>query len=787
MALDAALPAAPGAPGIGPTWCRADKEIVGGSLGPARLWFTIGGGILNEVYYPRVDLPQIRDLGFIVADGAGFWIELKRLGKHTVELAAPGVPAVRVVHRHERFTLTLRIVPDPRRDVLLIEFALEGDAQLKPYVLLAPHLGGSGDNNLAAATVHRQRRVLWAEQGPFGLAFVVDDARHQDGLGRMSAGHVGTSDGWQDFDHNGAMLWQYGSAGPGNVALTGELPRSGVAALGFASSKEAATTLAGSAIQQSFDECWARQVSDWQAWHAQCAAAAPALALAPDLAALYLNSAMVLRVHQDKVYPGAMVASMSIPWGNMRDERGGYHLVWPRDLVQCAGAMLELGAISEARDVLQYLIATQNADGHWFQNQWLGGDPFWQGVQLDEASFPVLLAVALAERDALDGIDVTNMVRRALGFIVCNGPVSPQDRWEEDAGVNGFTISACIAALVAGAPWLPLGASEFALQLADDWNSQIEAWTAVYDTALARAHGVEGYYVRMAPAGALIDHRALLDNLRISNRALAAGVPAEEQVGVDFLQLVRLGLRSADDPLIVDTLKVCDALLRVETPAGASWHRYTGDGYGEHDDGTAFDGVGVGRAWPLLTGERGHYEVAAGGDAAPHIDAMRNMSAGAGMLPEQVWDTAAIPEHGLFPGQPTGSSMPLCWAHAEFIKLIASRRAGRPCDRPEAVWQRYAGKRPQSTRAFSLPQAGRGSFSQGQEFSVCLEARSTVVWSADDWTHVQETATEDTGLGLHCARLPTTGLAVGARVQFATRNLATGAWSPRDQVAVVTA
>ena len=57
---------APGAPGLAPTWCSSAKEMVGCSLGSSRLWFTIGGGIVNEVYYPRVDLPQIRDLGFIV-------------------------------------------------------------------------------------------------------------------------------------------------------------------------------------------------------------------------------------------------------------------------------------------------------------------------------------------------------------------------------------------------------------------------------------------------------------------------------------------------------------------------------------------------------------------------------------------------------------------------------------------------------------------------------------------------------------------------------------------------
>ena len=105
------MAAAPGAPGLPPTWCSSDKEMVGCSLGSSRLWFTIGGGIVNEVYYPRVDLPQIRDLGFIVGDGAGFWVEVKRLWQHELDLSVPGTPAVHVVHRHERFQLTLRVAP----------------------------------------------------------------------------------------------------------------------------------------------------------------------------------------------------------------------------------------------------------------------------------------------------------------------------------------------------------------------------------------------------------------------------------------------------------------------------------------------------------------------------------------------------------------------------------------------------------------------------------------------------------------------------------------------------
>ena len=107
---------APGQPGIPPTWTSSAKDVVGCSLGRSRIWFTLGFGIVNEVYYPDVDSPQIRDLGFIVADGAGFWVEVKRLQSYTIRLLAPGTPAVEIVHTHARFSLTLRVTPDPDRD-----------------------------------------------------------------------------------------------------------------------------------------------------------------------------------------------------------------------------------------------------------------------------------------------------------------------------------------------------------------------------------------------------------------------------------------------------------------------------------------------------------------------------------------------------------------------------------------------------------------------------------------------------------------------------------------------
>lgn len=777
---------APGAPGIAPTWTSSAKDIVGCSLGLARLWFTIGFGIVNEVYYPRVDIPQIRDLGFIVAGPDGFWSEVKRNQKYSLRLLAPGVPAVEIDHEHPRYVLRLRITPDSRRDVLVIQCHLEGDAELRLYALLAPHLGATGYDNIARAERYCGRRVLLAEQGPFGTALAAADRYQRDAFGKTSAGYVGSSDGWQDFARNGAMTWQYQTAGPGNVALMGELPRECVLALGFGSSAEAAATLAVSSLIQPFANILQQQVAEWERWLAECSEhGVSMLDLPQPIREQARISAIVLRSHLDKTYPGAMVASLSVPWGHTSNQRGGYHLVWPRDLVECAGAFLALGAEAEARDTLRYLIATQNEDGHWNQNQWLGGTPYWQGLQLDETALPVLLATALDERDALRGIEVEEMLRRALGYIARTGPSSGQDRWEENEGINPFTLAVCIAALVAGAALLPQPESDWALALADFWNEQIEAWTTVSGTELAEQYGIPGYYIRIAPPSILTEAGASAAIVPIRNRGGDGGLRGDQQVGTEFLQLVRFGLRRADDPLILGSLKLADALLRTDTPAGPVWHRYRGDGYGEHEDGRAFDGTGIGRGWPLLTGERGHYELEAGNDPLPYLSAMAAMASPGGMIPEQVWDAEPIPSRFLYPGRASGSAMPLAWAHAEFVKLLISRQINRPFDRPRAMWQRYRGRRLVATHAFWWPHAPIGEMRAGAMLAVAFPFPAMVRWGRDGWRQIDEAVGTDSRLGFHVAVLDTGAVPPGSRIDFTWRRQDNGEWAGRDSAVMV--
>ena len=584
-------------------------------------------------------------------------------------------------------------------------------------------------------------------------------------LTRTFAADAGKSEA--DRKGNGRLTWQYASAGPGNVALIGALPRRAVLGLGFGSSAQAAATLAISSLMQPFASLIKRQIEDWRRWHARCKERA--LLRSEDtneLADQFVLSSMVLRTHRDKTYPGAMTASLSVPWGNSRDDRGGYHLVWPRDLVQCATALLAFGAEEEVRNTLRYLIATQKPDGSWYQNQWLGGSPYWQGLQLDEVAFPVLLAANMAEREALNGISVADMVYRALSFIAATGPSSPQDRWEENAGSIASRFQSV------SLPWWPGPSFCRSGRKSLRWCWPISGMIVsshgprYAGTPLARRCEVEGYYIRVAPPEVLSDPESSQSILNLKNRRQNAAVPAAEEIGIDFLQLVRFGLRSANDPLVRDSIVVADALLKVDTPNGPAWHRYNGDGYGEHNDGRPFDGTGRGRAWPLLTGERGHYELLAGNDPSPYLKAMAAMTGPGGMMPEQIWDSTAIPERLLFPGKPTGSAMPLAWTHAEFVKLMISRQLGYPFDRPAAVWRRYGGRRPEAKRAIWCLHAPIGRIKKGMALVIALPRAARIHWGTNSWQNTADGETQDVGLGLNGFEIGAVALSQAHSINF---------------------
>jgi glucoamylase len=662
-----------GAPGIAPTWCSSDKDFVTTALGSSRVWITIGHGNIDEIYWPSTGEPQIRDFTFYLVGARGF-IDLKRVRRYRLSTPGPFLPLLTISHYGDDYQLTLEILPDARRDALLVRYSIQGPYRL--VAILAPHLGSSGRDNRAWV----EQGAGYAQRGDFAVCLSADAP-----LNHLSVGYVGASDGWQDLTRHGALTYEFSSARHGTVALSGEAQGpSGVLAVAFAESWRGAHTLVRTALAEGFDSLRSEFLQRWQAWGSRLKLPRPDERLGD----AGLLSAAVLKVHEDRTYPGAVVASMSVPWGNTTDTLGGYHLVWPRDATLTAFAFLAANQISDARHILAHLIATQIADGSWAQNYFPSGEPFWTGVQLDEAAFPVLLAAKLRELGDTELPGTAQMVRFAVGFVMRTGPCSDQDRWEENPGVSPFTLAIAISALIAAAPWLTAEERTSAEQLADDWNERLEGWCYVHDSELAQQLGVAGYYVRIAT----LDKSGELSGQVLLRNRQGEEILASALVSLDFSYLVRLGLRSAHDPRVQDTIKVVDQVLRVETPSGALYHRYNEDGYGEHSDGRAFDGSGIGRAWPLLAGERGHLALQAGEDPLPYLQTIRNCASLGGMLPEQVWDTVAIPALDLHPGRPSGSAMPLLWSHAEFLKLLIAREQGRPVELLQAVEQRYGGQ-----------------------------------------------------------------------------------------------
>ncbi len=419
---------------------------------------------------------------------------------------------------------------------------------------------------------------------------------------------------------------------------------------------------------------------------------------------------------------------------------------------------------------------TQEADGRWPQNMWLDGRPYWNGLQMDEAAFPILLVdlVAAAGRGRIGRLENWwPMVKRPRRFVACNGPVTQQDRWEEDAGYSPFTLAVEVAGLLAAADLAEAvgdaGIAPYLRDLADTWNENIERWTYSNDGGLAKQIGVDGYYVRIAPPETDCSASPTEGFVPIKNRPPGQdGEAASHIISPDALALVRFGLRAPDDPRILNTIKVIDALLRIKLPQGPCWYRYNDDGYGEHADGGPFDGTGIGRPWPLLAGERAHYELAAGNNSGAQelLRVMEQSTSGSRLLPEQVWDSTDIPERELFRGKPSGSACPLVWAHSEYIKLVRSLKDGKIFDQPPQTVKRYRVEKRCSVYCEWRFNNKCRVMAAGKILRIAVMAPANVHWSSDDWKISNDLATRDTGAGIYVADLPTGQLPPGRSVVF---------------------
>jgi glucoamylase len=673
---------APGGPGELPTWSEASKDGIGTSVTTqSKVWFTLQGGILTEVYYPRVDMADVRGLEFAVSDGNRVWIESRDM-QHTIARIDDRALLYRQTSRDAagRFTITKTYATDPQHHTLLIDVTFTGAPRTALYVLYHPALKNAG----YGTTGSTHDGALVARKADVASALVGSDA-----FTETSCGFAGVNDGYTDLLVHHRLTFRYGHAENGNVVQVARVPRTAhfTLALAFGSDPDGAIAEARASLARGFATVRVDYVRGWSGYLAGLRPVNAPYARQAQLAA------MVVRAHEDKTFPGAIIASMSIPWGPSvpadTPNVGGYHLVWARDLYEAATSLMVAGDSATARRALRYLLdVQQKPDGSFPQNSWLDGRPYWTSQQMDEQAYPLVLAWQLGVTDSATW---AQHLRPEAEYVMAHGPATQQERWEEVGGYSPSTMAAEIAGLVCAAAIARMhGAEADALRYlatADDWAAHLEPWLVTTTGHLKRSAS-SGYYMR-------IDNN--LDpndgyRLDVHN---GGGVHDERDV-VDqgFLELVRLGIRPAGDTIIANSLVVIDSTIRVETPNGPTFYRYNHDGYGETFWGGPWRGEGVGRLWAIFAGERGEYEVARGADPTPYLQAMLHFANDGGMIPEQVWDRANPGSDFVF-GSGTGSATPLVWSMGQFLRLAVDAQERRIVEQPAVVAEHFrSGRRP---------------------------------------------------------------------------------------------
>jgi glucoamylase len=784
-----------GAPGIEPRWTHGNKNGVGTAYAASsRIWFTLFGGIITEVYYPTVDRPQLRDLQYLVTDGKSFFHEEKRDMKMAVERISGHTLGFQCTNSDPdgRYSISKEVITDPHLPCLLQRTRLTGPnekflATLKMFALCAPHLQVGGYGNTGYVTTANGWRILMACKQGVWLAITASVP-----FARTSCGYVGKSDGWTDLHENFQMDYEFDHAANGNIALTGELDlsktREFTLATAFGQTEHRAITNLLQSMGTPFEEHLARYKQQWEAVAAHCR---PLQKSSYDQGNLFTSSVSLLLAHEDKSYPGALIASLAIPWGEAKgdQDQGGYHLVWTRDMVGSVTALLAAGDTTTPLRALIFLAVSQHADGGFAQNFWVDGDAYWTGIQLDEVAFPIMLAWRIFREKGLGDFNPDTLVRKGAAYLIRHGPVTQQERWEEASGYSPSTIASNIAALICASLLFRERGDEasamFTEEYADFLESHIEDWMVTNEGSLHP--GIKRYYIRILPeqvgdanpAENPEQRTLLIKNIPYGRQNK---FPAKDVVDGGFLELVRYGIRSANDPIIVDSVKVIDSVLKTETKAGPVWHRYNHDGYGQQEDGGPFTSVGVGRAWPLLTGERGHYELAAGRSVEPYLRAMEQLASPTGLLPEQVWDEADKPKAFLYLGKPTGSAMPLMWAHAEYIKLLRSASDGKVYDSIPEVQQRYLGHR-KNRKLVEVWKPDRQVRFMRKDSILRIHGAEPfrLHWSSDNWQSLNDTESSANALEIDYVDLPVTAASskdVCIRFTFFWRN--SNRWEGRD-------
>ncbi|MCO8246284.1 MULTISPECIES: glucodextranase DOMON-like domain-containing protein [unclassified Haladaptatus] len=723
-------------------WTTGEKYGVGtvadhDADDPSRVWFTLTEGALTETRFPRIDYINLRTLDFVVAAPKEGYVarsfDVSRLDddeegvERTTEMVDDDSLSFRqtiTATGDRNWELVVEYAAHPDHDALLADVKFSGSTKYDVYALADTAFSNSGMSDMGHAKSDGSSKYLaghdTAEND--GDAVILDengDPYNVAGALVADAGFEWTTvdviggDSISPLLTDGSADTRYDEA-TGNIALVGRLGTKtehlkATVALGFAENADerSAYAEAKSALSSPFSKVRARYAKSWRSY-LQGVDVPKSVRSDSDLRRQFNASAMALKAAESKRFRGAGVASPSVPWGDavVANEPSdyGYNFVWSRDLYQAFTAMSAMGDEESAIAAVEYLYEyQQDEEGFLPQNTFLDGRTRWGGEQMDNISFPQIMAYQLHERHGIGFDDVSydyGNVRRSTEYVVGHGPATGQERWEEESGYSPSTTAAEIAGLACSAALADTEGEDadalVYLALADDWQAKTEEWMAT--TEGTEKHTNTPYYFRIN------DDTDPDDG---APRAINNGGPTLDErnvIDAGFLELVRLGVKPWDDPVVRNSLAVVDDTIKVETPYGPAFYRYNDDGYGEQGEDPnddyreggpwTLDNEGQGRLWPIFTGERGEYELLTGCerryDPKSLLGTMAKFANSGGMIPEQVWDRPDPTDYGWEFGEGTGSATPLSWSMAQFVRLAYGVEAGRPVETPKFVAGRYA-------------------------------------------------------------------------------------------------
>jgi glucoamylase len=681
---------APGEPGTAAYW-NEDGQVQGfaDSLGASsKVWYTLGDGELENAFYPQTDTPDTYGLQYVVTDGSSF-TDLETTGTtHTVSLADPTSLVWQQINTAADFKITKTYIADPSRSVILVSTTFDNTSSTPLYLYADYHpqedndgMGNTGGTDSASGD-------LEAVNGSVASALT-----SSLGFSQTSTGYVGeSSDGETMLTSDHSLTTTYSSASTaGHIDQVGEIPvaSSGsttfTLALAFDSSQAAAISDAAASLTTGFSSLESSFESGWHSWIAGLNAPPASVTGSSALEAQYYASLMEVKADEDKTYTGAFIAAPTVPWGaSVSADSGtgtsgahGYHAVWTRDEYEIASTLLAAGDSTDALAALNYIFGyEEESSGAVKQNSWLNGTAVFGSLQMDEVADPIILAWQLGATSSGDWA----YVEKLANYLVSNGPYTPQERWEENGGYSPATMAAEIAGLICAAS---IADNNDESSLAATYQSTAQSWASELDSLTYTTTGPYGngsYFLRITPDGQ--------PNAGTSISIANGGGSYDDRDIVDpsFLELVRLGVKSPAATDITNTITAVDSQLKVTTNEGVSWHRYSHDGYGETSSGSDYTGAGAGNPWPVLTGERGEYDVAAGNTSGAQtmLQDMANMANPGYQISEQVWD-GSTGTGGFTNGKPDNSSTPLMWAMAQFVRLAIDISAGKDVDTPSVV------------------------------------------------------------------------------------------------------